>query len=51
MTDDGRTALRRNLNVATRVDADLLSPFSRKEADQLLTLLRTLASSTQSSLG
>jgi DNA-binding MarR family transcriptional regulator len=51
ITNDGRTALRRNLTVATRVDADLLSPFSRKDADQLLTLLRTLANSTQSPLG
>jgi MarR family transcriptional regulator, temperature-dependent positive regulator of motility len=49
LTNDGRTALRRNVAVAPRVDAELLSPFSRKEADQLLTLLRTFTSSTQRS--
>ena len=31
LTNDGRTALRRNLAVAPRVDAELLSPFSRKK--------------------
>jgi len=51
MTSDGQTALRRNLPVASRVDADLLSPFSRKETERLLALLRTLASSTRRSLG
>ena len=51
LTNDGRAALRRNLAVSARVDAELLSPFSRQEADQLWTLLRTLASSTQSPVG
>ena len=51
LTNDGRAALRRNLAVSARVDAELLSPFSRQEADQLWTLLRTLASSSQSPVG
>jgi DNA-binding MarR family transcriptional regulator len=51
MTSEGQSALRRNLPVASRVDADLLSPFSRKEAERLLTLLRTLASSKRGPLG
>jgi DNA-binding MarR family transcriptional regulator len=47
MTDDGETALRRNRATGDRVDADLLSPLSRKEKAGLLKLLRTLANSTR----
>jgi DNA-binding MarR family transcriptional regulator len=43
ITSDGEAVLRRNLTIADRVDADLLSPFSRKERDGLLRLLKTLA--------
>jgi DNA-binding MarR family transcriptional regulator len=43
LTSDGEAALRRNLAIAARVDADLLSPLSRKEREGLLRLLKTLA--------
>jgi DNA-binding MarR family transcriptional regulator len=43
VTSEGEAALRRNLAIADRVDADLLSPLSRKEREGLLRLLKTLA--------
>jgi MarR family transcriptional regulator, temperature-dependent positive regulator of motility len=43
VTSEGEAALRRNVAIADRVDADLLSPLSRKEREGLLRLLRTLA--------
>jgi DNA-binding MarR family transcriptional regulator len=43
VTSDGEAALRRNLAIADRVDAELLSPLSRKEREGLLRLLKTLA--------
>jgi DNA-binding MarR family transcriptional regulator len=43
VTPEGEAALRRNLAIADRVDADLLSPLSRKEREGLLRLLKTLA--------
>lgn len=45
LTADGTAAVRRNLAATDQIDADLLSPLSRKERTGLLRLLRTLANS------
>ena len=47
LSADGNAALRRNLAVTDQIDADLLSPLSRKERTGLLSLLRTLAKTTR----
>jgi DNA-binding MarR family transcriptional regulator len=43
VTAEGEAALRRNLAIADRVDADLLSPLSREEREGLLRLLKSLS--------
>ena len=43
MTADGEKALRRNRVIAERVDAQLLSSLGRPEKNELMNLLRSLA--------